>query len=48
MDENQKGIVIHQVFMVSKEEGLRMIAKAKTQTDDANFIAELERINNQK
>lgn len=48
MDNIQKGQYVHQVFMVSKEEGARIIAKIKAEIDDPVLIAELERINNEK
>ena len=48
MNSIQKGTIVHQVFKVSKEEGTRIINIAKTKTDDTAFIAELEKINNNK
>ncbi len=48
MDNTEKGIVVHQVSKVSKEEGSRIIAIAKTKTDDTAFISQLEKINNAK
>ena len=48
MDSIQKGIVVHQVSKVSKEEGSRIINIAKTKTDDTVFISQLEKINNAK
>ena len=49
MDNIDKGIVVHQVFTVGKEEARRLIDKAKsTDGDDTVFINELERIYNEK
>lgn len=48
MDNIQVGQLVHQIFTVGKEEGQAIIDKVKTETDDTNLIAELERINNEK
>lgn len=49
MDNIEKGTVVHQVYMVGKEEARRIIDKAiETDGDDTVFINELERIYNEK
>ena len=44
---NNKGMLVHQVFVVSKEEGARIIERVRP-TVDAEFIQVLEKTNNEK
>ena len=46
--EIDKGILLHQMFVVGKEEGARIIDKIKTKYPNHPFIAELEKTNNEK
>lgn len=46
--ENGKGMLLHQVFAVSKEEGARIIETVKQKYPNHPFIAELEKTNNEK
>lgn len=46
-ETNRKGMLVHQVFMVSKEEGARIIEQERA-TLDAEFIQVLEKTNNEK
>jgi hypothetical protein len=46
-ETNTQGMLVHQVFMVSKEEGARIIERHRA-TLDAEFIEILEKTNNEK
>lgn len=46
-ETNRKGMLVHQIFMVSKEEGARIIERERA-TLDAEFIQVLEKTNNEK
>jgi hypothetical protein len=46
-ETNRKGMLVHQVFMVSKEEGARIIEKVRPSFDN-EFIQILEKTNNEK
>jgi hypothetical protein len=46
-ETNRKGMLVHQVFVVSKEEGARIIERERA-TLDAEFIQVLEKTNNEK
>lgn len=45
---NEQGTLIHQVYVVGKEEGERIIESVKVKAPRHEIIAKLEEINNKK